>query len=160
MSALHSLPVARHWYVTGFWLCVAAAALALMTIGAGLNLIAGRVHPANAVIVAILVVLAVVFGLFVRVAVRLRRRALDRQLSRPRLMAATLTLGAALVGGVILFGHQNAYDHSCPAGAPSYACVTYVRPGWVYTAALGSGLAGLAAAAVAVAGQADEAVRR
>lgn len=139
--------------MAGFWLSVAAAALALMSIGAGLDVIAGPVHPADDVMIGSLVLVAILFGLFVCFAVRLRRRALGRQVPRLRLVAATLALGAALVGGVILFRHQNAYDHSCPAGAPSYACITYVRPGWVYGAALGTALSGLAAAAGAIGGR-------
>jgi hypothetical protein len=139
--------------VAGFWLSIAAAALALMTIGAGLNVIAGPVHPANNVMIGSLVLVFVLFGLFVYFALRLRRRALGHPVPKLRLVAATFTLGAGLVGGVILFHHQNAYDHSCPAGAPSYACITYVRPAWVYGAAFGLGLVGLAAAASAVAGR-------
>jgi hypothetical protein len=78
--------------------------------------------------------------------------ALLRRHPRPTAAAAVWTavviLGAAVAGGVVLWGHRVlGSGHSCPYGAPRYDCFYHPRPGWVYPAELGIVLLGLAGAA-------------
>jgi hypothetical protein len=72
----------------------------------------------------------------------------------PRLTAAAavwsavVIFGAAVAGGVVLWGHRVlGSGHSCPYGATRYECFYHPRPGWVYPAELGILVLGLGGAA-------------
>jgi hypothetical protein len=66
--------VAKYRFVAGFWLCVFAAAWALSGIGAGLNAIADNGKYVNDVMIPTLILFAALAALFIRLALRFRRR--------------------------------------------------------------------------------------